>query len=147
MPPVYGSTRLSLIQAATGLKATMLFMALYMGIIFLIASAAVLALQQLSEASDNVARYKLLGKLGVERKTLNHAIYAQVAIYFFIPLALAVIHAFVGVNALRNSLQMQGATMDFSAMFMTAACLLVIYGGYFLATCFGCKNIAKGRLS
>lgn len=147
VPPVYGSTRLSLIQAATGLKATMLFLAIYMGIIFLIASAAVLALQQLSEASDNVARYKLLGKLGVERKTLNHAIYAQVAIYFFIPLALAVIHAFVGVNALRNSLQMQGATMDFSAMFMTAACLLVIYGGYFLATCFGCKNIAKGRLS
>jgi putative ABC transport system permease protein len=146
-PPVYGSTRLSLIQAATGLKATMLFLAIYMGIIFLIASAAVLALQQLSEASDNVARYKLLGKLGVERKTLNHAIYAQVAIYFFIPLALAVIHAFVGVNALQNSLQTQGAAMDFSAMFMTAACLLVIYGGYFLATCFGCKNIAKGKLS
>lgn len=146
-PPVYGSTRLSLIQAATGLKATMLFLAIYMGIIFLITSAAVLALQQLSEASDNVARYKLLRKLGVERKTLNHAIYAQVAIYFFIPLALAVIHAFVGVNALQNSLQTQGATMDFSAMFMTAACLLVIYGGYFLATCFGCKNIAKGKLS
>lgn len=144
---VYGSTRLSVVQMATGLKATILFVAIYMGIIFLIASAAVLALQQLSEASDNVARYKLLGKLGVERKMLNRAIYAQVAIYFFIPLALAVIHAAVGLHALGSSLQMNGMAIDISAMFMTAICLLVIYGGYFLATCFGCKNIAKGKIS
>src|SRR5699024_1700130 len=46
---VYGATRLSVVHMATGLKATILFVAIYMGIIFPIASAAVLALQQLSE--------------------------------------------------------------------------------------------------
>lgn len=144
-PPVFGTTRLSTIQMATGLKATILFVAIYMGIIFLVASAAVLALQQLSEASDNATRYKLLGKLGVERKMLNHAIYAQVAIYFFIPLALAVVHSVVGLNAINKTLSMQGAAGDFSSMILTIVLLAVIYGGYFLATCLGCKSIAKGK--
>lgn len=144
-PDVLATTRMSTIEAATGLKATILFVAIYMGIIFLVASAAVLALQQLSEASDNATRYKLLGKLGVERKMLNHAIYAQVAIYFFIPLALAIVHSIVGLNAINHTLAIQGTTADVSSMTLTAVALLVIYGGYFVATCLGCKSIAKGK--
>ncbi|MCI9272609.1 MAG: ABC transporter permease [Clostridiales bacterium] len=144
-PAVMVTTRISTVEMATGLKATILFVAIYMGIIFLIASAAVLALQQLSEASDNAIRYKLLGKLGVERRMLNHAIYAQVAIYFFIPLALAIVHSIVGLNAITHTLAMQGAAADSSSMMLSAVALAVIYGGYFLATCLGCKSIAKGK--
>ena len=35
------------------------YLAIYMGVVFLITSAAVLALQQLSESADNVYRYRI----------------------------------------------------------------------------------------
>ncbi|TKJ03946.1 ABC transporter permease, partial [Bacillus cereus] len=47
-----------------GLKIVILFMGLYIGIVFLITSMAVLALQQLSEASDSIDRYKSLKRIG-----------------------------------------------------------------------------------
>ena len=48
-----------------------LFIGIYIGIVFLISSMAVLALQQLSEASDSISRYKSLKKLGVNIKSIN----------------------------------------------------------------------------
>ena len=44
------------------------YLGIYLGIIFIITSAAVLALQQLSDSSDNIERYRLLKKIGVDRR-------------------------------------------------------------------------------
>lgn len=46
----------------------MLFIAIYLGLVFLITSMAVLALQQLSEASDSIERYKALKRIGANKK-------------------------------------------------------------------------------
>ena len=77
----------------TGTRVAFLFVLLYIGVVFMIVAAAALALQQLSEASDNVGRYALLSKLGVDRKMINRSIFSQVAIYFLIPMALAIVHS------------------------------------------------------
>ena len=102
-----------------GSKILVLYMGLYLGLVFLLTAAAVLALQQLSQASDNARRYELLSKLGADRTMRRRALVRQVALAFLLPLVLGSIHAFVGMIA------------------ATAGLLLVIYGGYFLATCFG----------
>lgn len=51
-------------ESSVTTKAIIAFLAIYLGIVFMIACAAILAIQQLSEATDNVERYKLLKKTG-----------------------------------------------------------------------------------
>mgnify|MGYP003071390024 CR=1 FL=1 len=85
-------------ESSVTTKAIIAFLAIYLGIVFMIACAAILAIQQLSEATDNVERYNLLKKLGVERRELNRALFIQILSYFLFPLLLAVIHSVVGLT-------------------------------------------------
>ena len=71
-----GYTRTQLYEQSLGLSAIVIYLSIYLGIVFLIASAAVLALQQLSEASDSINRYKALRKIGVTDKMINKSIFS-----------------------------------------------------------------------
>ena len=57
-----GITKIVIIQSSVGVASIVTFIAIYLGIIFLIASAAILALKQLTESSDNKQRYLVLRK-------------------------------------------------------------------------------------
>ncbi|WP_331836911.1 hypothetical protein [Erysipelothrix piscisicarius] len=87
-----------LFEMLLGIELIFTFMGLYLGVVFLISSGVILALQQLSEASDNQVRYRVLEKLGTDEGMMHHAIFKQVALYFFIPLLLAGVHAWVGIS-------------------------------------------------
>ncbi len=136
-------TRMALYEGLMGQKLMVVFIGTYLGVVFLIASAAVLALQQLSEASDNQSRYALLRKLGVDEKMIGRAIDTQVGIYFLVPLGLAIVHSAVGLTVVNNLLTSFGESNFLASILGTAAILLVVYGGYFLATCLGCRNISR----
>ena len=142
---LWSTTKIMFYEQTVGMKMMFLFIGIYMGLIFLVAAAAVLALQQLSDASDNAPRYQLLNELGVEKKMLGHAILKQVAIYFFIPIFLAAVHAVVGISALNGTLLKQGIGLSLQSVLMTGLILLLIYGVYFIATYFGCKRIARTK--
>ena len=62
------SSRLDAYQSIMGSKILALFLGLYLGFTFLLAAAAVLALQQLSQAADNQKRYAMLRRLGGGRR-------------------------------------------------------------------------------
>lgn len=130
-----------------GAKILVLYMGLYLGLVFLLTAAAVLALQQLSQAADNAQRYELLSKLGAPRAMRRGALMRQVALAFLLPLALGTIHAFVGMKAANEVIQTMGRVDSVHSSLLTAGLLLVIYGGYFLATCFGAWRAVeeKGR--
>lgn len=130
-----------------GAKILVLYMGLYLGLVFLLTAAAVLALQQLSQAADNAQRYELLSKLGAPRAMRRGALIRQVALAFLLPLALGTIHAFVGMKAANEVIQTMGRVDSVHSSLLTAGLLLVIYGGYFLATCFGAWRAVeeKGR--
>ncbi len=130
-----------------GAKILVLYMGLYLGLVFLLTAAAVLALQQLSQAADNAQRYELLSKLGAPRAMRRGALMRQVALAFLLPLALGTIHAFVGMKAANEVIQAMGRVDSVHSSLLTAVLLLVIYGGYFLATCLGAWRAVeeKGR--
>ncbi|ALU15553.1 ABC transporter permease protein [Eubacterium limosum] len=136
-------TREEMYAQGTAMKITTSYVGIYVGIIFLIASAAILALQQLSEASDNTERYALLRKIGAEDKMIRHALFVQIAIYFLMPLALAVIHSIVGLKVANDFIAFFGHVNVAGNTGVTALILVLIYGGYFLATYFGSKNMIK----
>lgn len=129
-------------ESSVTTKAIIAFLAIYLGIVFMIACAAILAIQQLSEATDNVERYNLLKKLGVERSELNHALFIQILSYFLLPLLLAVIHSVIGLTvASREVIKVFGDMNVASTIFATSVFIVVIYGLYFLLTYIGSKSV------
>lgn len=75
-------SKIEMYENNIGLKVIVSYLALYLGVVFLITAAASLALQQLSEASDNIERYRLLRKIGTENSMINRALFTQILIYF-----------------------------------------------------------------
>ncbi|WP_165047141.1 MULTISPECIES: ABC transporter permease [unclassified Adlercreutzia] len=136
-------TQAEMSSQADGLRMMITYLALYVGFIFLVATAAILAIQQLSEAADSQQRYRLLAKLGCDERALNRSLFAQVLVYFLAPLALAVGHSACAIGVLSGTLfEALGAPVQGPIM-MAAGFTLVIYGGYLLITYFASRSIVK----
>lgn len=140
-----GSTKLAIKEATTGLSAMVTFIGLYLGVIFLISSAAILGLKELSESSDNKQRFRMLRKIGTDEKMINKALFRQIAIFFALPLILALIHSIFGIMFAMKILEVFGNEQLLPSIIMTAIFIVIIYGGYFLITYYCSKNIIKER--
>ena len=139
------NTKIDMLESSIGLGALVTFIGLYLGIIFLISSAAILALKELSESTDNKERYKMIRKLGADEKMINKALFNQIFIFFMIPLSLAIVHSIFGIKFANKILGTMGISGLTSSITMTFIFLVLIYGGYFLLTYFASKNIIRER--
>lgn len=137
-------TKIVIIQSSVGVASIVTFIAIYLGIIFLIASAAILALKQLTESSDNKQRYLVLRKIGCDEKMINKALFSQIAIFFGLPLILAIIHSIFGIQFAMTIMAGLAKSEDLlPSIIATVIIIGIIYGAYFLATYLGSKNIIK----
>lgn len=139
------NTKIDMLESSIGLGALVTFIGLYLGIIFLISSAAILALKELSESTDNKERYKMIRKLGADEKMINKALFNQIFIFFMIPLSLAIVHSIFGIKFANKILGTMGISGLTSSITMTFIFLVLIYGGYFLLTYFASKNIIREK--
>lgn len=137
------NTKKDIREASIGLGALVTFLGLYLGIIFLISCAAILALKELSESSDNVQKFNMLRKLGVDEKMINKTLFTQIGIFFMFPLILAIIHSIFGTMFCNTILKTMGISFNLKAVILTSGLIVFIYGGYFLVTYFCSKNIIK----
>ena len=123
-----------------GLGMLFTYIGLYLGIVFMISSAAVLALQQLSEAEDSKVNYEILRKIGTPENMIDRSILLQIGIYFLLPMGLAIIHSFIGVPAVSGSFgYMFGISNMWKSNLLTGAIIVAIYGVYFMITYQGYK--------
>ena len=139
------STKQTEYMDTMGTKLLVLFIGLYLGIIFMVTSAAVLALQQLSQAADNLQRYQVLSRLGVEEKMRDRSVYTQIFLAFFLPLSLAIVHSAVGITAANEVISELGKLDAVSSTVTTAMIILLVYGAYFAATCAGARRMVRGK--
>ncbi len=140
---ILGDTKTGIYSMTKGATTTILYIGIYIGIVFLISSAAVLALQQLSEASESIDRYKALRRIGASRKMINKTIFIQTLIYFAMPLVLAIIHSIVGISVANEFISLYGNAEIGASATITALLIIAIYGGYFYATYIGYKNVTN----
>lgn len=139
-----GMTKISIIESSVGVATIVTFIAIYLGIIFLIASAAILALKQLTESSDNKQRYTILRKIGCDEKMINKALFRQIGIFFGLPLILAIIHSIFGIQFAMTVMEGLASSEDLlPSIVATVVIIGAIYGAYFIATYLGSKNIIK----
>ncbi len=136
-------TKLEMEGQSVGLKVILIFMGLYLGIVFAISSATVLAIGQLSESSDNKERYKILRQIGTDEKMINKSLFIQIGLSFIFPLIVALFHAFFGLREINKAIKLLGNIDLTSNIFITALFIIVVYGGYYLATYLCSRNIIK----
>ncbi|MDU6427331.1 MAG: ABC transporter permease [Clostridium perfringens] len=143
---VNGYTKARIYEDNNGMTNIVLFIGIYLGVIFLISSTAVLALQQLSEASDSIDRYKSLRRIGVSQKMINKSIFTQVSIYFGLPLVVALVHSVIAIKVVNGFLTMFNRPDIGVSSLVTALIMVIVYGGYFYATYTGYKSTVKNAL-
>ena len=139
------NTKKDIREASIGLGVVVTFLGLYLGIIFLISCAAILALKELSESSDNVEKFKMLRRIGVDEAMINKALFRQIGIFFMFPLILASIHSVFGIMFCNNILKTMGVNFNLKSVIITALFIIFIYGGYFFITYICSKNIIKEK--
>ena len=117
-----------------GINALVSFLCCYIGLIFLLICAALLALKQLTETTDNIYRYGLLQKLGAKRKQINRTLFTQTAVFFAIPLTVAGIYsAFLIGKAMTIVEEFMNIHIS-TNIGLTIILFLIVYGSYFIAT-------------
>ncbi|MDZ4442380.1 ABC transporter permease [Bacillus cereus] len=142
---IAGKSKDEICAESKGMKTIVLFIGIYIGIVFLITSMAVLALQQLSEASDSIDRYRSLKRIGSNGTMIDKTIFIQTFVYFSLPVFLALIHSAVGiyvVNDFINAFQQVDITLP---ALMTGLVFLIVYVIYLYTTYVGYKYIVKSN--
>ncbi|MCM1314026.1 MAG: FtsX-like permease family protein [Muribaculaceae bacterium] len=139
------NTRIDIAESTVGLGAMVTFIGLYIGLIFLISCAAILALKQLSESVDSISRYEMLRKIGAEESDISKSLFRQTGIFFLLPLLLACVHSVFGMKFSAFILETFGTEKLAESIGFTSIMILLIYGGYFLITYFCSKSIIKSH--
>lgn len=138
-----GDTKQEIYLNNKGSVTIVLFIEMYLGIIFLISSMAILAIQQLSEASDSIERYKAIERLGANEKMINKTIFIQTLIYFGLPISLAFIHSIIGIKVIYTFIESLYNPDIKYTLISTFIIFVVVYFAYFYTTYIGYKNIVK----
>lgn len=138
---VIHGTKIFIRESNNGLTIMVAFVIIYIGIVFLIASAALLALKALSESIDSIGKYSILKKIGSDVNMLRRALFAQIAVYFILPLVVAIIHSFIGLKFAEYALSTMVQEGVFWGACVTSVIMTILYGGYMLATYKGSKKI------
>lgn len=139
----FAVTKQQFAQANIGIKALVTFLGLYVGVVFLITSGAVLALRSLSDASDSLSRYDMLRRIGADERDIKHSLFLQTVLFFALPLLLAIFHSLFGMKFAYFFLGMYGVTAIIPSILMTGGIIMLIFGGYFVITYLCSKMMIK----
>ena len=110
------------------------YMAIYIGFVLVIACAAILAIQQLSNASDSAGSYRTLSELGCSERLIFGSLRAQVAIAFALPLAVGLAHSLCAISVLNELVSAFGHSDALDGMTLGLVLFALVYGGYLALT-------------
>lgn len=133
-PVTMAQTAVEVRAQSQGLTAVVSYLAIYIGFVLVIACAAILAIQQLTDAADSVRRYDLLAKLGAPRRMIDGALLKQVLVYFAFPLVLGIAHTICAMQVVTDVVRVFGNFDIGMTSAVAVAAFLAVYGAYFVVT-------------
>ena len=134
-----------IINISTRLTVVLVFVGIYLGIVFIITGAAILSLKLLSESVRNKEKYTILRKIGVDNRMIRKSVFTQCMIYFGLPLSVAVMHSVFGIQTCTKMMSFYGKSGLLYSILVTALIIVLIYGGYALATYLGSVRILSEK--
>ena len=127
-------TRSEMYTQAAQMNGLISYLAIYIGFVLVVACAAILSIQQLSNVADGSRSYRVLAQIGCEDRQIRHSVMAQQAVFFLFPLVVGLAHSFVALKVIIEMVSIFGAMSIGGTVGLTCAIFLAAYGGYFLVT-------------
>lgn len=135
-PGLWGTfiTRSEMYAQAAQMNGLISYLAIYIGFVLVVACAAILSIQQLSNVADGSRSYRVLAQIGCDDRQIRHSVMAQQAVFFLFPLAVGLAHSFVALKVIIELVSIFGNMSIGGTVGLTCAIFLAAYGGYFLVT-------------
>lgn len=127
-------TRSEMYTQAAQMNGMISYLAIYIGFVLVVACAAILSIQQLSNVADGSRSYRVLAQIGCDDRQIRHSVMAQQAVFFLFPLAVGLAHSFVALKVIIEMVSIFGDMSIGGTVGLTCAIFLAAYGGYFLVT-------------
>ena len=127
-------TRSEMYTQAAQMNGMISYLAIYIGFVLVVACAAILSIQQLSNVADGSRSYRVLAQIGCDDRQIRHSVMAQQAVFFLFPLAVGLAHSFVALKVIIELVSIFGNMSIGGTVGLTCAIFLAAYGGYFLVT-------------
>lgn len=127
-------TRSEMYTQAAQMNGLISYLAIYIGFVLVVACAAILSIQQLSNVADGSRSYRVLAQIGCDDRQIRHSVMAQQAVFFLFPLAVGLAHSFVALKVIIEMVSTFGDMSIGGTVGLTCAIFLAAYGGYFLVT-------------
>lgn len=127
-------TRSEMYTQAAQMNGLISYLAIYIGFVLVVACAAILSIQQLSNVADGSRSYRVLAQIGCDDRQIRHSVMAQQAVFFLFPLAVGLAHSFVALKVIIELVSIFGNMSIGGTVGLTCAIFLAAYGSYFLVT-------------
>ncbi|WP_046176453.1 FtsX-like permease family protein [Domibacillus indicus] len=116
--PYFFASDFVLYQLNAGYGPT-LFVGLFIGMVFFISSGSILYFRLYSDLDDDKEKFRAIARMGLTEQELKKVLNRQIALLFFSPIVVALIHGIVALTAL--------ASMFFQPFFIECAYVLLIF--------------------
>lgn len=127
-------TRSEMYTQAAQMNGLISYLAIYIGFVLVVACAAILSIQQLSNVADGSRSYRVLAQIGCDDRQIRHSVMAQQAVFFLFPLTVGLAYSFVALKVIIELVSTFGYMSIGGTVGLTCAIFLAAYGGYFLVT-------------
>lgn len=114
-----------------------LFLGIFLGLVFLLATVLIIYYKQISEGYEDKGRYEIMQKVGMSHKEVKESIRSQIIKVFFLPLIMACIHLMVAFPLMKRLLALFGMTdtvLFAMCSLVTVGVFVVIYGLVYMMT-------------
>ena len=122
---------------AYGLAGGFLFLGIFLGFIFLMATVLIIYYKQISEGYEDKERFEIMQKVGLSHGEVKRSIHSQILMVFFLPVAVAAVHIVFDFNMVEKLLTMFMIHNTLLTALCTLGTVLVffaVYGAVYLLT-------------
>ncbi|MDO4436330.1 MAG: ABC transporter permease [Coriobacteriaceae bacterium] len=139
-------TRVQSYESTNTMNGLISYLAIYIGFVLVVACAAILTIQQLSNVADSGKSCRILSELGTSHAEIMRSVLVQQAVFFVFPLVIAVAHSFVALDVVIEIVELFGGMSIGGMVGVTCGIFLLCYGGYFVVTYVMSRGIVRDSI-
>ena len=124
-------------EAAYGMAGGFLFLGIFLGFIFLMATVLIIYYKQISEGYEDKERFEIMQKVGLSRGQVKRSIHSQILMVFFLPIVVASIHIVFDFNMVEKLLTLfylHDTALTALCTLGTVLVFFTVYGAVYLMT-------------
>lgn len=119
------------------LYGSLFFLGVFLGLLFLMATALIIYYKQISEGYDDRQKFEIMQKVGMSKREVARTISSQILMVFFLPLVTAVMHigfAFPLVRRIMRMFNLYNTGLFVTCTLAAIGCFALVYAAIYILT-------------